>query len=128
MAAADGVRIMPLPVMVARPPARSSGPRRAPPGCVRTGLDHPAAPGHSVKIRSDGAGMTVRTATPTQLRAPAFVGRRVEFAALSSALSDPEAVVLVEGEAGIGKSRLLREWLAARAGSGRRVIVASCPP
>src|SRR5689334_2528340 len=78
--------------------------------------------------------MTVRTAErprppqPTVLRPPAFVGRRAELAALSAALSGPDAVVLVEGEAGIGKSRLLREYLATRTASDRRVLVASCPP
>jgi DNA-binding CsgD family transcriptional regulator len=57
---------------------------------------------------------------------PEFVGRRQELAGLADALSQPPAVVLVEGEAGIGKSRLLREFLAA--GRPDRHLVATCPP
>ncbi|WP_030191599.1 ATP-binding protein [Streptomyces violaceorubidus] len=47
-------------------------------------------------------------------RAPRFVGRRDETAALYSLLEEP-AVVLLDGEAGIGKTCLLREFLATRA-------------
>ncbi|WP_436534389.1 helix-turn-helix transcriptional regulator [Actinoplanes sp. HUAS TT8] len=57
---------------------------------------------------------------------PSFVGRDRETAALQAALTRPPAIVLVEGEAGIGKSRLLREWLAA---PGRpTALVSVCPP
>ena len=45
------------------------------------------------------------------ISAPAFTGRQEELAALGRALAGPPAVVLVEGEAGIGKSRLVREFL-----------------
>ena len=45
------------------------------------------------------------------ISAPAFTGRHEELAALGRALAGPPAVVLVEGEAGIGKSRLVREFL-----------------
>lgn len=57
--------------------------------------------------------------------APRFTGRDRELAALSTALASPPAVVLVEGEAGIGKSRLLREYLAD---AGMRALVTCCPP
>ncbi|MFJ1709155.1 ATP-binding protein [Kitasatospora sp. NPDC088346] len=43
----------------------------------------------------------------------AFVGRGEELRALAAALGAGPAVVLVEGEAGIGKSRLVSEALAA---------------
>jgi DNA-binding CsgD family transcriptional regulator/tetratricopeptide (TPR) repeat protein len=62
------------------------------------------------------------------LGSPEFVGRRRELASLADALSEPPAVVLVEGEAGIGKSRLLREFLASEAGRPHRGLVATCPP
>ncbi|WP_419248269.1 AAA family ATPase [Streptomyces virginiae] len=39
----------------------------------------------------------------------AFVGRREELRSLAQALRVGPSVVLVKGEAGIGKSRLLRE-------------------
>lgn len=54
------------------------------------------------------------TAHPS-LRSPAFVGRQRELATLSEALADPPTVLLIEGEAGIGKSRLVRELLATPA-------------
>ncbi len=61
------------------------------------------------------------------LRPPSFVGRDRELGALTAALHRPPAVVLVEGEAGIGKSRLVREFLASPT-AGRHVVIASCPP
>jgi DNA-binding CsgD family transcriptional regulator len=58
---------------------------------------------------------------------PAFVGREREQALVIAALDDPPAVVLVEGEAGIGKSRLVRECLTGSLDAGR-VLMAVCPP
>jgi len=62
----------------------------------------------------------------------AFIGRRGELRALKVALSraaagDP-AVVLVGGEAGIGKTRLVSELAAACAGDGTRVLTGGCVP
>lgn len=59
---------------------------------------------------------------------PRFVGRERELAALSRALGGPPGVVLITGEAGIGKSRLLAEYLATPQGRAGRVLVAPCPP
>ena len=59
------------------------------------------------------------------MSSPAFVGRQWELSALGRSLATPPAVVLVEGEAGIGKSRLLREFAAS---SGKLPVVAACPP
>ncbi|WP_328470835.1 ATP-binding protein [Streptomyces sp. NBC_00448] len=66
---------------------------------------------------------------------PRFTGRDEELAALRSALaSGAPAVVLVEGDAGIGKSRLLAELLAELPGGTAagavpvRTLVAVCPP
>jgi DNA-binding CsgD family transcriptional regulator/tetratricopeptide (TPR) repeat protein len=61
-----------------------------------------------------------------QVSMPGFVGRDREVALLTQALVEP-AVVLVEGEAGIGKSRLVQEFLAATPGS-HRIAVGMCPP
>jgi DNA-binding CsgD family transcriptional regulator len=59
---------------------------------------------------------------------PGFVGRDREMTALGQALTAPPAVVWIDGEAGIGKSRLLREYLATPAGRASRVLMACCPP
>ena len=50
------------------------------------------------------------------IRPPGFVGRDREAAALRDALAAGPAVVLVEGAAGVGKTRLIREFLASRRG------------
>ncbi|MBO0832946.1 MAG: AAA family ATPase, partial [Actinobacteria bacterium] len=60
------------------------------------------------------------------ISAPEFVGRERELAVLEQALTDGPAIVLLEGEAGIGKSALLREYLAS--GLPGRALVAGCPP
>ncbi|WP_326633345.1 AAA family ATPase [Streptomyces sp. NBC_01761] len=70
------------------------------------------------------------TAPTTSLvsRRPRFVGRDAELRRVTDALQQLPALVLVEGEAGIGKSRLVREALAAVATGGPRTLVAVCPP
>lgn len=57
---------------------------------------------------------------------PRLVGRERELARLTAALTEPPGVVLVAGEAGIGKTRLVRELLAT--GRPGRSLVATCPP
>ncbi|MGY1948057.1 ATP-binding protein [Nocardia asiatica] len=57
----------------------------------------------------------------------AFVGRAAELAALQSAYRDPSVhTVLVEGEAGIGKSRLVAEF-GTRLRAGTSVLSGRCP-
>lgn len=60
--------------------------------------------------------------------APALVGRDRPLATLSDALTRSPAVVLVEGEAGIGKSRLLQEALTTDPAARRAPLMAVCPP
>jgi DNA-binding NarL/FixJ family response regulator len=62
------------------------------------------------------------------IRPPGFTGRARELAELTDALSGPPGMVLVEGEAGIGKSRLIQEFLSSPAGRQHRALVATCPP
>jgi predicted ATPase len=56
------------------------------------------------------------------------VGRESELLRVTDALRRRPALVIVEGESGIGKSRLVREALAAVAADGRQALVAACPP
>ena len=64
-------------------------------------------------------------AVPVASAAP-FVGRAAELATVAAALRDPSGVVVVEGEAGVGKTRLVGEALAAMAPAD--VLTISCPP
>ncbi|MFE0463097.1 ATP-binding protein [Kitasatospora sp. NPDC058965] len=57
-----------------------------------------------------------------------FVGRQHELGVLLAAVRQPPAVVLVEGEAGIGKSRLVHEAALVLAAEGGRVLTGSCHP
>lgn len=69
---------------------------------------------HAVTQRSQAA-------SPTRLRPPRFVGREAEIVQAVEALGAPPTVVLVEGEAGIGKTRLVREVLASPVTRGHKV-------
>ncbi|MFI2031272.1 helix-turn-helix transcriptional regulator [Streptomyces buecherae] len=60
--------------------------------------------------------------------APALVGRTGELRALLDVVNHPPAVAFVEGEAGIGKTRLIREALGHPSVRGRRVLLGTCQP
>lgn len=69
--------------------------------------------------------------TPTASRnsvAPGFVGREQEFAHVAHALRESGSVVLIEGEAGIGKSRLVYEFLRSAEVDRSSVVFGVCPP
>jgi predicted ATPase len=61
---------------------------------------------------------------------PVLVGRQKETAALTDALasvaSGESATVLVSGEAGVGKSRLVHELIRQAAATGTQALVGSC--
>lgn len=60
--------------------------------------------------------------------APRFIGRTAELRQLATALATPQSVVLIEGEAGIGKTRLMQRALNTLSVAGLRALVAVCPP
>jgi DNA-binding SARP family transcriptional activator len=61
---------------------------------------------------------------------PGVVGRDSELAGLDAiavrARTGPVEVAVVDGEAGIGKTTLLRAWASRRAAAGDTVLLASC--
>lgn len=57
---------------------------------------------------------------------PTLVGRRDELAALVSVVTDVPAVVCVEGEAGVGKTRLVSELLSHADLAGHEVLLGRC--
>ena len=59
---------------------------------------------------------------------PTLVGRADELAALVSAVLSPPAVVSIEGEAGVGKTRLVLELLEQAEVSGLVRLVGRCQP
>ncbi len=63
-----------------------------------------------------------------QVRPPRFTGRDTETGLITSALHTPPAPVLVEGEAGIGKTRLVREVFTVLGTDAGKVLLAVCPP
>jgi len=60
------------------------------------------------------------------LSSPTLVGRGQELRLLLEAATNPPALVFVEGEAGVGKSRLVREMISEPAMGSRRVLVGHC--
>jgi DNA-binding NarL/FixJ family response regulator/tetratricopeptide (TPR) repeat protein len=67
-----------------------------------------------------------------RISSPVFVGRRSELAALNAVLAragnGDGSAVLVEGEAGIGKSRLMARLEARGRAAGAAVLVGECLP
>jgi len=61
---------------------------------------------------------------------PELIGRRSELAVLDAALTDSAAgsgrLVLVEGDAGVGKTRLVQEFAERAARSGATVLAGGC--
>ena len=62
------------------------------------------------------------------LSAPVLVARDDELAALSACVGSAPAVAVVEGEAGVGKTRLVAELLAGPAAAGRLQLIGQCHP
>ena len=68
------------------------------------------------------------TAQLGRLTSPVLVGRERELGLLLEAAVNPPAIAVVAGEAGVGKTRLVREVLAQPELEGRRVLIGYCQP
>ena len=63
-----------------------------------------------------------------RLTSPVLVGRERELGLLLEAVAEPPAVALVEGEAGVGKTRLVGEVLVAPELRERSTLIGFCQP
>jgi DNA-binding CsgD family transcriptional regulator len=85
------------------------------------------APAGSFASRAGGAILVGMTAT---LTSPTFVGRTEELARLAAAgdraAAGTPTAVLVGGEAGVGKTRLVGEMVAAARAAGATVLLGGC--
>ena len=61
-----------------------------------------------------------------RLSSPVLVGRTDELASLLRTASDPPALIVVEGEAGVGKTRLIEEFLDAPGLDGANRYIGDC--
>src|SRR5262245_15668368 len=75
-----------------------------------------------------GNGRSGPDVTLRRLAAPVLVGRQQELDLLLGAALDPPVVAIVEGEAGVGKTRLVRELLALPSLQDRVPLVGHCQP
>jgi len=72
------------------------------------------------------ADMQPRGSTTARVSSPTLIGRDREVAVLREAMVNPPALILIEGEAGIGKSRLVREAVGRGAAEQGRVLLGHC--
>ena len=76
------------------------------------------------------AGSTILEAMPATLTSATFVGRTEELARLTAAAERAAAgtptVVVVGGEAGVGKTRLAGEVMASARAAGAKVLAGGC--
>ncbi len=63
-----------------------------------------------------------------RLASPVFIGRERPLGSLLELATRPPAVAVIEGEAGMGKTRLVRELIDHPSLAGRRILVGHCYP
>src|SRR5262252_1624019 len=85
----------------------------------------------NLRHKSERVGSGKRTAASrarkrSRLSSPVLVGRKDELGSLLRAASDPPALILVEGEAGVGKTRLVEELLDAPGLDGSDCYIGDC--
>ncbi len=72
------------------------------------------------------ADLQPRGPTRARVSSPTLIGRDREVAVLREAMVNPPALILIEGEAGIGKSRLVREAVGLGTAEQGRVLLGHC--
>lgn len=86
--------------------------------------------GRRVTGVASGARHEMLVSVQTQSLSPVFIGRDAELARLASVLADADAgesqAVLIGGEAGVGKTRLTEQFLAAARARGAVTAVGGC--
>jgi DNA-binding SARP family transcriptional activator len=88
----------------------------------------PAMSEEDVRRRTPApSGATASDTAPLGVPDELFVGRDAELDGLVRAVAGGTAVALIAGEAGAGKSALLRAFGGRLAGSGWRVVAGRCP-
>ncbi|MFD8499667.1 ATP-binding protein [Amycolatopsis sp. NPDC059657] len=68
------------------------------------------------------------TSVSVRTRSPKLVGREKELGTIVEVVAERPAVVLIEGEAGMGKTRLLTELAGRPELDGVRVLTGTCQP
>src|SRR5687767_4479495 len=63
-----------------------------------------------------------------RLSSPTLIGRSEELAALVAAIGESPAVAVIEGEPGVGKTRLTHEVLGQPSLSEHVRLIGHCPP
>ncbi|MGI5236555.1 BTAD domain-containing putative transcriptional regulator [Dactylosporangium sp. CA-139066] len=102
-------------------------------GSGQTGLSHEATPAAGetrISYKSEMSGAPAPDISDRNTisgGADHFVGRSDELAALLAAAADRPQVVLITGEAGVGKTSLLRRFRKELAAQGWLVAVGRCP-
>jgi DNA-binding CsgD family transcriptional regulator/tetratricopeptide (TPR) repeat protein len=79
-------------------------------------------------LDSHTGGPAVTTISLGRLSSPVLIGRGEEIELLVRTVARPPALVLLEGEAGVGKSRLVAELLTAPEVAPLRHVVGQCHP
>ncbi len=92
--------------------------------------DCPARDVTTIDTLSDESGALMIAGVARRLSSPTFIGRHQERAWLGDLLNDSRsdhvATILIGGEAGVGKTRLVNEFAERAAASGWRVLLGHC--
>ncbi|MFY1672384.1 helix-turn-helix transcriptional regulator [Plantactinospora sp. WMMB334] len=110
---------------------RVTGPVAAPPAPPAPTRAGPApATGTGVRIFGDPTRRGILDSVTTRAASSVLVGRQPELAALRDALkrvrADEPVALLVGGEAGVGKSRLIEEFGRYAVAGGNQLLVGQC--